>query len=111
MTEDSREPGRIDLRALDEPADPTQAARVISAALARVAIGGGATAEWGGHGRHTAPLLAAAATVLLLVAGLLLFAPRRGPVDEAASLIAEWSTSSHVPTNGELLAAFGGYER
>jgi hypothetical protein len=69
MTEDSREPGRIDLRALDGPADATQAGRVIGAALARVAIGSSATVASGGQGRQAAPLLAAAAAVLLLVAG------------------------------------------
>lgn len=111
MIEDSSEPGRIDLRALDEPADPTQAARVISAALARVAIGASATtAEPGGQVRRATPLLAAAATVLLLAAGLLLFMPRRGSQDETATLIAHWSASGHVPTNGELLAAFRGYQ-
>jgi hypothetical protein len=49
-----------------------------------------------------------AAALLLLAAGLLVFAPRRPP-ESAPSLVAAWTLSSHVPTNAELLAAFGGY--
>jgi len=103
MIDDSTEPGRIDLRALDEPADQAQADRVIRAALARAAAGRG-------RPPRAAPLFATAA-VLLLAAGLLLFAPRRASYDEAAGLVAAWTVSSHVPTNAELLAAFGGYGR
>jgi len=106
MTDDSREPGRIDLRAFDEPADPVQAERVIGAALARAAFAGGTGGAAAGRpGRRVAALFAAAA-LLLLAAGLLLFAPRRPP---ASALVAAWTLSSHVPTNAELLAAFGGY--
>lgn len=108
MTEDSREPGRIDLRAFDEPADPVRAERVIGAALARASyagrVGGAASDR---PGRRVAALFGAAA-LLLLAAGLLLFATRR-PVASASGLVAAWTLSSHVPTNAELLAAFGGY--
>jgi hypothetical protein len=111
MTDDSREPGRIDLRALDEPADPTRAERVVGAALARAALGGsvaGAASE--SPARPVAALFGAAA-LLLLATGLLLFAPRRPSPQSATSLIAAWTMSGHVPTNAELLGAFGGYAR
>jgi hypothetical protein len=103
MTEDRREPGRIDLRDLDGPADPRQADRVIGAALARARLG--ASDGWP-DGR----MAWAAAALLLLTAGLVLFVPRRTP-EEHTALITRWTLSSHVPTNGELLAAFGGYPR
>jgi hypothetical protein len=108
MTEDSREPGRIDLRALDEPADPLRAERVIGAALAHASYGesaGGAVSVR--PGRRVAALFGAAA-LLLLAAGLLVFAPRR-PAESAPGLVAAWTLSSHLPPNAELLAAFGGY--
>jgi hypothetical protein len=108
MTEDFRERGRIDLRALDERADPARAERVIGAALARASSGGSAGGAVSGRpGRRVAALFGAAA-LLLLAAGLLVFAPRRPP-ESAPSLVAAWTLSSHVPTNAELLAAFGGY--
>jgi uncharacterized iron-regulated membrane protein len=107
MTEDSRESGRIDLRAFDEPADPVQAERVIGAALARASYAGSGGVASGRPGRRAAALFGAAA-LLLLAAGLLVFAPRRPP-ESAPGLVAAWTLSSHVPTNAELLAAFGGY--
>jgi nitrate/nitrite transporter NarK len=110
MTEDSREPGRIDLRAFDEPADPARAERAIGAALARASyprsVGGAASDR---PGRRVAALFGAAA-LLLLAAGLLVFAPRRPP-ESAPGLVAGWTLSSHIPTNAELLAAFGGYRQ
>jgi hypothetical protein len=107
MTDDSSKPGRIDLRAFDEPADPARAELVIGAALARVALGAsGAGAVPGSVARRPAALFGAAA-LLLLAAGLLLVAPR--PSRDATNLLVAWTLSSHVPTNAELLGAFGGY--
>jgi len=97
MTDYSRPPGRIDLRVLDEALDPSQADRVIHAALRRRA-------------GHATPWLAAAAVLLLIGAGALLTAPRRAAPNEAAGLIRDWTVARHVPTNGELLAAFRGYQ-
>jgi hypothetical protein len=104
MTEDGREPGRIDLRDFDGPADPRQADRVIGAALARARL---SKADRRSDGRT---VWVAAAALLLLTAGLVLLAPRRTS-EENTALITRWTLSSHVPTNGELLAAFGGYGR
>ena len=106
MTDKLPEPGRVDLRALTDAADPLQADRVVRAALARAALGPRPARR---VARVTA--LLAAATLLLVAVGVLLLAPERQVSEEPASLIADWAASSHVPTNGELLAAFGGYQR
>lgn len=108
MIDDSREPGRIDLRALDEPVDPVQAERVIGAALARAAHAGSTGGAASGRAGRRAAALFGAAALLLLAAGQLLSAPRRPP-SSAPVLVAAWTLSSHVPTNAELLVAFGGY--
>jgi hypothetical protein len=104
MTDTPPEPGRVDLRALTDPADPLQADRVVQAALVRAALGPRPARRVA----HLTALLAAAA-LLLVAAGVLLLAPGRQAPEEPAGLIADWAASSHVPTNGELLAAFGGY--
>ena len=111
MTDRSREPGRIDLRAVDLPADPLQAERVIAAAMSRMAEGreskGDVLVTIMSYSR---PLLAAAAALILIATGTLMIGERRA-TDEPVSLLATWAESSHVPTNGELLAAFQGYDR
>ncbi len=112
MTDRSREPGRIDLRAVDAPADPLQAERVIAAAMSRMAVvresRGDVLASIMSYSR---PLFAAAAALILIATGTLIVTQRRAATDQPASLLATWAESSHVPTNGELLAAFQGYDR
>ena len=112
MTDNSREPGRIDLRAIDEPADPARAERVIAAAMSRVA------ADRSAHGDalstiviYARPLLAAAAALVVIATGTLMVTQRPSQEDQPASVLASWAASNHVPTNGELLAVFQGYDR
>lgn len=112
MTESSREPGRIDLRAIDHPPDQLQAERVISGAMARLA----AERDSGGDVLativiYTRPLLAVAAALVLVATGTLMSTQRQTEPVEPASVLASWAESSHVPTNGELLAVFQGYDR
>jgi hypothetical protein len=112
MTDISREPGRIDLRAIDEPGDQARAERVIAAAMSRVA----ADRNSGGDVLSTIviysrPLLAAAAALVVIATGTLITTPRRTQQDPPASVLASWAESNHVPTNGELLAVFQGYDR
>lgn len=112
MTDHSREPGRIDLRAIDEPADPAQADRVITVALSRMSEGAERTSYvLASIEAYTRPLLAVAATLLLAATGTLLLTPGRAVADEPTSVVANWAASSYVPTNGELLATFQGYGR
>lgn len=112
MTESSREPGRIDLSAIDTPADPFQAQRVIAGAMSRMAANCESSGDvLGSIVIYSRPLLAAAAALLLIATGTLLTTERPAQTDQAANVLATWTESSHVPTNGELLAAFQGYER
>lgn len=112
MTDLTREPGRIDLRAIDVPADPLQAERVIGAAISRM----GADRESSSDvvtsiAAYARPLLAAAAALLLVATGTLIVTQRRAETEQPANVLATWAESSHVPTNGELLAAFQGYDQ
>ena len=112
MTDHSREPGRIDVRAIDEPADPGQADRVISVVLSRLSEGPEATSNvLASIEAYTGPLLAVAATLLLAATGTLLLTGGRAEADQPTSIVANWAASSHMPTNGELLATFQGYGR
>jgi len=112
MTESSHEPGRIDLRPIDHPPDDLQAERVISAAMARFAAGRDSNDDvLANIVIYTRPLLAAAAALVLAAAGTLIGTQRETEPIEPASVLASWAESSHVPTNGELLAVFQGYDR
>lgn len=112
MTERSRDPGRIDLSAIDRPADPFQAQRVIAGAMSRIVANRESSGDVvGSIVIYTRPLLAAAAALLLVATGTLLTTERPAQSDQAANVLATWTESSHVPTNGELLAAFQGYDR
>jgi hypothetical protein len=111
MTDNARDPGRIDLRAIDTPADPLQSGRVIAAVLARMAAEDDATDVLGSVVVYSRPLLAAAAVLLMIAAGTLFLTRGRTQTDQRANMLAAWAQSSHVPTNGELLATFQGYDR
>ena len=112
MTDSLREPGRIDLRAIDEPADPLQAERVIAAAMSRIVADGESSGDvLASIGVYARPLLATAAALVLIATGTLIVTQSRTPTDQSASMLASWAETSHVPTNGELLAAFQGYSR
>ena len=115
MIDDSTDPGRIDLRALDVAAHAAGDERIVRAILARVhgeaRVGDtrprGVVAILAGYRRT----MLAAATILVVVAGALealtVDRPTRSPrLDET---IVTWTEAGHVPTNGELLATFRGY--
>lgn len=112
MTDQTRDPGRIDLRAIDEPADPNQAERVIAAVRSRKRVPMSETADvLAGVAAWSRPILAAAAALLLAATATLLRTRERAQDDQPVSVVASWAESSYVPTNGELLAAFQGYGR
>jgi hypothetical protein len=112
MTDRTREPGRIDLGAIDQPADPLQAERVIAAAMSRIGADGDSSDDVvASIVTYSRPLLAAAAALLVVATGTLIVSQRRTEHDQPANVLATWAESSHVPTNGELLAAFQGYDR
>lgn len=112
MTDRSRAPGRIDLRAVDEPADSLQAERVIAAAMSRTGIGREPKEDvLANIMNYSRPLLATAAALILIATGTLIVTQRQAQAVPPESLLATWAESSHVPTNGELLTAFQGYDR
>ena len=97
MTE-SRE-GRIDLRSLDAARDPEREDAAVAAVMSRVR-------ELQQLLRYRRRMLAAAAVLAAIATGVIATSPSR---TGSSDPIAEWATSSHVPTNGELLAVFHGY--
>ncbi len=113
MIDHSIEPGRIDLRAIDEPEDALQADRIIAAALARSRASPNqprldALESLSGYLR---PMLAIAATLLIVATGTVIALGPPVSSAQPATVLADWTQSQHVPTNGELLVAFQGYGR
>ncbi len=113
MTEnlERRAESRLDLRALDVTDDLAREDAVIQAALRQISTRA-RDAEWPDWMIRAQRGLAAAAAVLLLVAGAVVLAQsdQSDPADPA-ELIQQWARSSHIPTNGELLSAYMGYRQ
>jgi hypothetical protein len=109
MTE-SRDPGggRLDLRALDAAADPGRTDAIVGAVLTSIASGSPRDDDIPRLLRAQRRMLAVAAVLAALATAAVVSAPRRSEVG-ASDVIASWAESSHVPTNGELLAAYQGY--
>jgi hypothetical protein len=103
--------GRIDLRAIDEPGDPGRIDRIVASVLRQVTSDDllGATDLLSRLGGLARPAMAAAAILLLCATAVLRWNDRaaRAPLGSLSS----WAAADRVPTNGELLAAFEGYER
>ena len=102
--------GRIDLGALDIARDRGREDAVMQKVMKRLARASSET--------DVIPIaryqrgMAAAAAVLLMVAGaLVVVTDRPPPDDDVADMMMGWVESGHVPTNGELLAAYRGYRR
>lgn len=104
--------GRIDLSALDEPADPQQVDRVVTAVLRRVTSEDrfAATDLLSRLGTLTRPMIAAAA-ILLACATAAWQWKDHPPAGTPLASLRSWADARRVPTNGELLAAFKGYEK
>ena len=112
MTDISRHPGRIDLRAIDEPADSARAERVIEAAMSRAAANRHSRTDvFATIAAYARPLFAAAAALVVIATGTLMVTQRPLQDVPPAGVLASWAESNHVPTNGELLAVFQGYDR
>src|SRR5439155_2831756 len=103
MTDRSRESGRIDLRAIDEPSDPGQAERVIAAAMSRMAAREASSGDvLASVATYSRPLLAAAAVLFLIATATMIMTRGRRLRDQPGAVLATWAESRHVPTNGEL---------
>jgi len=113
MTE--RDDERIDLTTLGSP-DPEQADRVVRAAMARIqAMAPAPEPLLADLDAWWRPGLAAAAAIALLALGMMLARQRPGPEAvlraSVEARVLEWAESEHIPSNGELVAAFQGYSR
>jgi hypothetical protein len=112
----------IDLSALDAHRDPLLADRVIGATMARIRASTPALS----HPRTPESVLVdvaqwwypavAAAALIAVVAGLTVIRHPHTAADQGAdsavsdaveTRLLEWAQSGHVPTNGDVLAAFG----
>lgn len=104
MTDPRERIGRVDLRALDLERDGTREDAVVARALASLQPRPADVIPLLSARRH----LAFAAAVLGAIA-LLTVLQSRGRGADGDALVMTWTTSGHVPTNGELLAAYQGY--
>jgi hypothetical protein len=108
MTDDLDE--RLDLSALDAGDDPVRT----SALIARIGARARAVPQMDGDVaalRRAQRTLAATAAILVAMAATVVFITRREAVATlTGDPIASWAESRHVPTNGELLAVFQGYQ-
>lgn len=115
MTEqcDRTDKDRLDLSALAPDAADTH--RVVGAILASLAsrpqiAALPATDVLTIVGRSLPPAWIAAAAALA-IAGSAAVVSRRGQSPAPVDVVAMWAEQQHVPTNGELLLAFQGYQR
>ena len=116
MTDSSKPPDRVDLRAL-APTD-AQAERVIGGVMSRLATRPQVVAPPASDvltivGRYFPPAWIAAAAALAIAGSAAVVASRRNePLPTSIDVtVAAWAAQQHVPTNAELLAAFQGYQR
>lgn len=105
----TRKDGRLDLRALDARADDARLDVLIRAVVDRLADSPRvASDEVTRLLRARRRLVAVAAVLAGVAAATMLAGPRRSPA-VGADPVSTWAQTSHVPTNGELLAVFQGY--
>lgn len=103
MTDDAR----LELRILDLADAPRRTDALVSSVMAEIKRRPRAD---GVHElRRYRLVLLAAAAVLCAIALVAMRAFPAGSQVAAADMIAGWAREGHVPTNGELLAAYQGY--
>jgi hypothetical protein len=108
MTDSRSDDRRVDMRALELARDARAEDAMVAAVMTRLSrapqpAGSATPVEL----LRLRRVLLAAAAVLAAIATTAVFKTRRP--DASADVIAGWTQSSHVPTNGELLAAYHGY--
>jgi hypothetical protein len=109
MTDPHAPEGRLDLRALDVEHDPARADAVIGAVMSRIATTRQPRDDLAILRRYQRLALAAAAVLAAVATAAVVAVPRRSQEAAPSEVIASWTESQHVPTNGELLAAYQGY--
>ena len=98
--------GRLDLRSLDAAEDPARTDAIVGAVMSRVVVIPSEARNLLLLRRYQRRLLAIAAVLAAIATAAIATSSRSA---DSGDLIIDWATSSHVPTNGELLAAFHGY--
>jgi hypothetical protein len=98
--------GRLDLRSLDAAEEPARTDAIVEVVMSRIAVIPSEARDLRLFRRYQRRLLAAAAVLAAIATAAIARSSRSAG---SADVITEWATSSHVPTNGELLAAFHGY--
>lgn len=106
-----RDRARLDLRALDVGDSRARADAVIQTVLGQITARASQPGWMAWMPRAQRGLAAAAAILLFLAGAVVLAEGRADPGADVTALIATWALSSHVPTNGELLTAYQGYRR
>jgi hypothetical protein len=109
MTDPHIPDGRLDLRALAAEHDPARVDAVIGAVMSRIETTRQPRDDLASMRRYQRVLLAAAAVLAAVATAAVVAAPRRSQVAAPTDVIASWTETQHVPTNGELLAAYQGY--
>jgi hypothetical protein len=97
---------RLDLSALDTAPDRAREDALVAATLARLHPRGAATLPLLTWRRYAA--LAAAVLAAIALVSLFASRPRGAASDEHQP--SQWLQTGHVPSNGELLAAYHGYQ-
>ena len=102
---------RLDLRSLDAANDPARTDAIVGAVMSRVRdmprdVILSEAKDLLLFRRYQRLLLAVAAVLAAIATAAIARSSRSA---DSPDVIADWATSSHVPTNGELLAAFHGY--
>lgn len=106
MTDTQSDEGRLDLRALDAAPDGASEDRIVAATLARLRPRDDAALPFLAWRRYAALVAAVLAAIALV--SLLASRPRGGGSGEYQ--LAYWLQTGHVPSNGELLAVYHGYQ-
>jgi hypothetical protein len=109
MTDPQAPEGRLDLRVLDADHDPDRSDVVIGAVMSRIAATSQPRDDLAIMRRYQRLALAAAAVLAAIATAAVVAAPRRSQLAAPTDVIASWTETQHVPTNGELLAAYQGY--
>jgi hypothetical protein len=111
MTEHfSSDEGRLDLRALDADPDIRRSDAVVAAVMARILARHAEQSEGVVRLLRARRYVLAVAAMLVAIATAAVYAsPQRSSGVPGDDVIASWTESLHVPTNGELLATYHGY--
>jgi hypothetical protein len=102
--------GRLDLSALDAGPETVRVEAVVRAVMTHAAMNAYRGEDALAHLRRARSRMAAVTVALAGLAAAAVFAfPINDGMWRATDPMSTWAYSSHVPSNGELLAAFHGY--